>query len=592
MKTNTAFRIALTLMPVLITGSLLIACTKNTPPQTAPVQETDPAPAAAAPAEPAEVPEEEPEEEATPVWNINDTDHQMTHLPFTVEVIHEETPVEQPDPSEDEETAEETPDEARPQTVLTTYYHLLSENPSVQAYCDKALRTVRTQTDKTVPLTVRLLMQRADSRVFGFVQYVPGTDETEPLLFTHNLDPETGSEILLTDLADDTTALAKALAGVLIDTYVTNNPDPDADRYLPDEARLLQRIETLLAEAQKASGDAQQKGAGCAWSPVYYGVRFYFTKEALCESNAGVLSSVLQTVPESAPELFEVTVPYDANAYLFRAEYTLLPTEYIAPLPEGMTVTLSDGGRPVLLRASAERTWDETKGTRGAAAYSGAYTLDAGEGTSDFSAQGMGRFDKTGVRFYLVKTSENVFVYADFEESVPQAKESDILIVHLFEDGAFRFVGISDDMLLNELAPPLDPAHFLTERLYDFLPDESGRGFVHTHGVRICSAGPTGIPVSDDPYYAIFDPAEAVYTLHRDVTLDVLTSEDQTVPTPTPFPAGTVLSMFRFTMNVSADFRTQDGTVIRFYVNGVDGIDNIGGHEVRDVLYGDSQEEE
>ena len=419
-----------------------------------------------------------------------------------------------------------------------------------------------------------LLLMRADTRVFSFLeeQYesLVSPDETVDTyaVYAHNYDAVTAKEIRLADVVNDTEALALLAADAVREQYDTTNPAyAAADQF--DGIDLAETIAALLDDESGAGGLF-------AWAPCYYGLRLVFARSALTDPDG--YARYMQEVTEVNPHVlkkFDVTVPYTAAPELFAVSYTAQPPQCIAHLQAGVSYLIDFGDGPVPFRVNAPRKYEQN-----AVLYTGEYTVQTGDAErQSFEAIGMETYRNFGVAVYLVRTEENIFLYLD----TLTGNDTDRLQVYAFEDGAFRFAGVSDEMLDNDRMPPFDPASFMSEGIFYILPDpyaEDGMGSMR--GYHTCSVSPGGMPQGTERAYQV--SGEDVRVTAIDLELDTLPDADASVPVKEHYDAGTVLRVFRVEPGSHVDLEADDGRIVRLYINGVDSIDLIDGHELHEAF--------
>ena len=425
----------------------------------------------------------------------------------------------------------------------------------------------------------QLSVLRADTRVFSYLEEQTRTIDTAGAspeeeedfysCISYNLDALTAKEILLSDVVNDVEALSVLAADAVLEKYDTTNPAYHAAVQF-EGTDLQKRILELF-------NNADDESAGLfAWAPAYHGLRLVFAREALCEEES--LASYLEEVSEINPRDFkryDVTIPYTAAPLLFEADYTELPVSYIARLESGAAYYVDFGNGPELLQIATPRKYENNT-----VLYTGECTIRTGENDrQSFDLVATEEYGNLGVCVYLVKQEDRFFLYLDATgKGAP-----DRLHVYAFEDGNVRFVGISDEMLDNDHLPPFDPACFMTEGVFYILPDPfMPDAYTGNRGFHESFVSGSGMPASDTRFYEVAE--EDIRVTAADLTLDTLQDADDNRPVKEDYPAGTSLSMWRIERGSHADFKTDDGRMVRLYINGVDTIDLIDGHELHEAF--------
>lgn len=389
---------------------------------------------------------------------------------------------------------------------------------------------------------------RADSVLFCYAQ--DGQ--------VHNLRTDIGRHLTLEDAVTDRDALFEKAVDVLIETSLLAAP-----KELQSD---LQETYEALDRTQAAKAISAQEGL--IWVPAYLGLRLIFDK-----------------APVTGEEgLADITIPYASAPDLFDPAVTHLPEGYIARLSPYTAYEYARGERTDSITVSPEMRF-VSYGDNGFVQLTGNITLSASEEGGDpliYSVSNFNADSYTSCDQYLVSHEGKTFLYLD----VLGRDGTDLLHVFALEDEGARFVGRSQEMIDTNAAPPLNPAHFTVEHYYRIFPDTisaaPGETTAGTRALNTAAAGEDGMPVTEFTDYAVTD----VVTFHtrQELPLEVLAEEgsDQTVSEV--FPPGTQLTLIRYRLNVSVDFLTPDGRCVRMFINGVDGIDNIGGIPIEEAI--------
>ena len=422
--------------------------------------------------------------------------------------------------------------------------------------------------------TQRLRVLRADTRVFSymeecFVSVDGSSPDTEPVdTYTcraFNLDAQSAKEIRLSDVVNDLEELSRLTAEAVLEKYDTTNPAYNASQQF-EETDLQEAVLELFENGED----------DFAWAPAYLGLRLVFARESLCDADS--LVAYLEEASEINPQemkLFDVTIPYTAAPLLFEPSYTELPASYIARIETGVPYQIDFGNGPEALQIATPRKYENNT-----VLYTGECTIRTGSGErQSFDLVGSEEYGNYGVCAYLVKQEDAFFLYLD----ATGKDETDRLHVYAIENGQVRFAGVSDEMLDNDHMPPFDPAHLVTEGIFYILPDPyAAETYTGNRGLRTGYVSGGGMPASDERFYDIAE--EDVRLTAIALELDTLQDPDDVRPVKETYPAGTTLSMWRIERSSHADFRTDDGRMVRLYINGVDTIDLIDGHELHDAF--------
>ncbi|MBR0173671.1 MAG: hypothetical protein IJQ21_12885 [Lachnospiraceae bacterium] len=427
-------------------------------------------------------------------------------------------------------------------------------------------------------LSQRLRVFRADSRVFSYlVESMEMLDDGETrasaaddryTCLVYNIDPETGNTIALSDVVNDTDTLITLAAAALTDKYVDRNPAFTAQEQ-------FEGVDLEEAVRAMVTGEAKEESDSFfAWSPCYYGLRLIFARDMLVNPQGyrDYLEEV-SSVEVRDLKKAEVVIPYTAAPEIFTPEYTALPASYIAELEPGVEYACDFGEGVVPFLVNAPRKFENKT-----ILYTGEYTIRTGSSRQSFNTIGAEAYSNYGTKVYLVKTADGFFLYLDAQYE----NETDRLHVYAYGDGAFSFTGVSGEMLDAERMPPFDPFAFTTEGIFQILPDPYDPAYRGIRGWHTAYVSGNGMPASDEKEYRTVE--EDIRTTAIDLNLDVLADASSAIPVKELIPAGTTLSMFRVTPVSHADFRTEDGKIIRMFINGVDTIDLIDGHEIMEAF--------
>ena len=481
------------------------------------------------------------------------------------------------------------------ETSLTALSRKLSEleynrnrdrEASFQEYTKRA-STRNKQEKYDCDIQQSLSVLRADTRVFSFLEEnvttvdtagaSPKEEEDTYACTSYNLDAVNAKELRLKDVVKDPERLSELAAEAVLERYDTTNPAYNASLQF-EGIDLQERILALLEDA-----DAGTDGS-FAWSPSYYGLRLIFSRKALCEEES--LEAYLDEVSEINPRdlnRFDVVVPYTAEPSLFEAAYTELPPSCIARLESGVTYLVDFGNGPESLEIATPRKYENNT-----VLYTGECTVRLGENNKQsFDLIGAEEYGTLGVCVYLVKTEDAHYLYVD----TTGRDETDRLHVYAIADKTVRFAGVSEEMLDNDRMPPFDPACFMAEGIFYILPDPfAAQNDTGTRGFRESYVAPGGMPKSNERFYEAAE--EDIRVTAIDLTLDTLKDADDDRPEKEIYKAGTSLTMWRVERASHADLKADDGRMVRLYINGVDTIDLIDGHELYEAFADPRHEED
>ena len=458
------------------------------------------------------------------------------------------------------------------------YKRKQERDAGVRTYMKKAEARNR-QEKYDCDIRQQLSVLRADTRVLSWMEEnsrtvdtagaSPEDEEDTYSCVSYNFDAKTAKALRLTDVVKDTGTLSRLAADAVLEKYDTTNPAYNASAQF--EGIDLQKNILALLESEDGTGEA-----AFAWAPAYFGLRLVFSREALCGKEN--LEAYLDEASEINPrdrKRFDITIPYTGEPSLFETAYTELPVSYFARLESGVTYFADFGNGPELLQITTPRKYENRT-----VLYTGECTIRLGEnGKQSFDLISTEEYGNLGVCAYLVRQPEACYLYVD----VTGKDDTDRLHVYAIGDGTVRFAGVSEEMLDNDHLPPFDPAHFMTEGVFYILPDPFvPDAYTGNRGFRESFVSAGGMPASRMRFYTVAE--EDVRVTATDLELDTLTDADDIRPVKESYAAGTALSMWRIERASHADFKTDNGRMVRLYINGVDTIDLIDGHELREAF--------
>ena len=424
----------------------------------------------------------------------------------------------------------------------------------------------------------RLRVYRADSRVFSYlVESMEMLDDGETrasaaddryTCLVYNIDPQSGRTIALPDVVNDTDELIELAAEAVTDKYVDRNPAFTAQEQ-------FEGVDLEEAVRAMVTGDTKEESASFfAWSPCYYGLRLIFARDMLVDPQ-GYRNYLEEVSSVEARDLkkVEVVIPYSAAPEIFTPEYTALPASFMAELEPGVEYACDFGDGPVPFTVDAPRKFENKT-----ILYTGEYAIRTGADRQSFNTVGAEAYSNYGTKVYLVKTADGIFLYLDAQYE----NETDRLHVYAYGDGSFSFTGVSGEMLDAERMPPFDPSSFTTEGMFLILPDPYDPAYRGIRGWHTSSVSANGMPASAEKAYRTVE--EDIRTTKIDLMLDTMQAESASHPVKELYPAGTTLRMTSVSPASHADFEAGDGRVVRMFINGVDTIDLIDGHEIRDAF--------
>lgn len=441
------------------------------------------------------------------------------------------------------------------------------------------------------------LVERADSSVVCIqdkVDIYSGGAHDNISYNSYFFNPQTGAELTLGDIVNDTEMLSSLLGERIRNSY-------SSDIFIVDDidSAIKEMIEKNISAASDEfmSSDVLDS-SGMAVVLGYDNIKFIFAPYSLAYFAAGTQS---------------VTLYFDEYPDLVKPQYMQAAGDYIMPVDKGELYRLpaldssssyisasgssvsnvsavsnisSDGSSVSNISATGSST--AVIGTSGGDlseisipdGYFGYYYMENSDGDIEkvdlYLGNNVTVMDDyiTGVQPYLVRSNGKIYIY------VATRGMDDYSGIHVYgvENGTLKDLGSVDQGFKS--GSPTNPAKFSLEKYTDILG---------TYGVySIYHIGEDGMPATDDEYvYIQNDDKSRVLTSLKALTLKVEAADDSGNWEEQQLPSGTLMYPFRTDEKSFVDAKLEDGRICR--IDGItlsDSGTTIGGENESDVFDG------